>query len=410
MKYPRIQINALLVYMAVGAMGPPLLGPVREALQASAGLSRAELGRWVFWLGLAGSTVGLGLGVLMGRTLRTTFMRSGTAVLCLACVLMAVARPEPGLPVLLLGLSWFIITVGRPMVASSNGIFADLWESSPRTGVIVLHATNSVGKVLGPVAVLVLGTVLARTAVVYAAAFGLLAVESLFWPRRGVRHLAEVERAADAHARFRLPKDPGVWLCTVQFGFIAGAEGGATAILGSLMEKLRPVPVTWVSAEKWPAAVISLMLCGIVFGRIVFAALSVRMRESRIIAVCLACGLFAVPGGFSTQAWVYLPCLFLTGVCFSATWPAFFALAARAYPSERTFLSFSGAFFNSLGIAACIYLASAVGNADARLPHAFVVAVAIMGIFAAYIYLTPHGRRLAAGSIGTGPMEEADAP
>jgi len=398
MKHSRIQLNVLLVIMAVGAMGPPLLGPVRETLQDDAGLSRAQLGMWVFWLGTAGSALSLAMGVAMRRTVRTTFMRAGTVVLCVGCIVFAAVRPGPGLPAMLLGVGWFIVSVGRPLVAASNGIFADLWESSPHTGVIILHATNSVGKVLAPVAVLILGTVLARTGLVYAVAFGLLAVESLFWPAEGVDHLRKVERAADEDRRLRLPRDPAVWACVAQFAFIAGSEGGATAILGSLVQQLRPVPFDWLSAEKWPATVITLMLCGIVAGRVLFAVMSLRLSEKAIITACVGCGLFSVPGALVASPAVYLPSLFLTGVCFSATWPAFFALAARAYPGERTFLSFAAAFFNSLGISGCVYLASAIGNTDARLPHAFVASTATMAFFAAFLYLTPYGWRLTAGA------------
>ena len=150
MKHIRVQLNVLFVVMAVGAMGPPLLGPVREALQEAGGLSRAELGRWVFWLGIAGSTAGLAPGVGMVRTVRTTFMRAGTFTLCMGCLVFAVVRPSPGLPVLLLGMGWLVVSVGRPLMASGNGMFADLWDASPQTGVILLHATNSVGKVLAP--------------------------------------------------------------------------------------------------------------------------------------------------------------------------------------------------------------------------------------------------------------------
>jgi len=211
-----------------------------------------------------------------------------------------------------------------------------------------------------------------------------------------VRHLAEVERAADRGVRLRLPGDPGVWLCAAQFAFIAGAEGGATAILGSLVERLRPAPGIWGSEATWPAAVTAVMLCGIVAGRVAFTVLSTRLRERAIIGLCLSAGLFALPAAFCGSAAVYLPGFFLTGVCFSATWPAFFALAARRYRADRTFLSFAAAFFTALGISGCVYLVSAVGNADERLPHAFVAGTAVMGAFAVYLYLTPWGRRLAA--------------
>ncbi len=71
MRHLGVQLNVLLVILAVGAMGPPLLAPLRETFQQQAGLSRAALGWWVFGLSLAGSSFGLFLGVALRNTLRT---------------------------------------------------------------------------------------------------------------------------------------------------------------------------------------------------------------------------------------------------------------------------------------------------------------------------------------------------
>jgi len=384
-----------MVIMGAGAIGAPLLGPVRETLQESAGLSRGELGKWVFFLGFAGGAVGLALGIAMRRTVRTSFFRAGSFLFAVGCVLFAVVRPSPGWSLVVLGAGWFLLALATPLSACGNGIFADLWESSPHTGVIILHATNSVGKLAAPLIVMALGTALAGNALVYAAFFGLLALDGLFWPRRSVEHLKKVERDRDETRALRLPKDPMVWACVAQFAFITGAEAGATAILGSLVGKLRPdPPFAWLEAGTWPAAAILVMLAGLAMGRLVFAVLSTRLSERAIVALCMACGFLAVPAAFSAATWVFLPSLLVTGVCFSATWPAFFGLAARAYPGERTFLSFGAAFFTTLGISACIYMVSAIGDVDSRLPHAFVASVAVMAFFACFLFLTPWGRRL----------------
>ncbi len=394
MKHTRLQGNVLFVIMGAGAMGAPLLAPVRETLQGEAGLSRAELGMWIFFIGLAGGTAGLVLGIVMRKTARPSFFRAGAFLLALGCAFFAAVRPSPGRALLALGAGWFVVSLGRPFTASGNGIFADLWEASPHTGVIILHATNALGKLAAPLVVIALGTALARNAFAYAVFFGLFAVAALFWPRRSVEHLEQIERGREDSRALRLPKDPLVWACTAQFAFIAGSEAGATAILGSLVEKLRPAPFGWVPPQSRPAVAIAIMLGGIVAGRIVFAILSTRLSERAIIALCLACGFSAIPAAFSARPCVFLPALFLTGVFFSATWPAFFGLAARAYPAERTFLSFGSAFFNTLGISGCIYVASVIGNVESRLPHAFVASAAVMALFAFFLFLTPWGRRI----------------
>ncbi len=375
-------------------MGPPLVGALREAVQEAAGISRSQLGLWIFLVGLAGSVIGLALAVVLRSTDRVTFARAGTALLAVACFLFAAVKPAPGLALVPVALGWWTLAVARPMALASNGMFADLWESSPHTGMIILHAANSVGKLGAPLVVLLLGTTLRWTGLIYGVAFGLLALYSIAWPGASVEYLQRAERRRDGRRAPGLPRDPLLWLCVIQFGFIAGAEGGATAILGSFAAELRPVPVDWVPAARWPAVAIMVMLAGIVAGRVVFALISVNLSPRRIIATCLFCGLFAVPAVLLEPAWLYLPALFATGICFSATWPAFFGLCAHAFPAERTFLSFAGAFFTWLGINAGIYLSSAVGQVDYRLPAAFLVSVALMLPFVLFLFVSSAGRGL----------------
>jgi hypothetical protein len=73
---------------------------------------------------------------------------------------------------------------------------------------------------------------------------------------------------------------------------------------------------------------------------------------------------------------------------------AFYALAARNYRGDKTFLALGAAFFTLLGTSACIYFSSAVGNAEHRLPLAIILSTAILLPFAAFLYLTPWGREL----------------
>jgi len=383
----------LLVLFGTGAMGPPLIGALREAVQQTAELSRIELGLWAFAIGMAGSTLGLVLAILM-RTVRANFVRAGTFALCAGCLLMALVRPAPGWPLLALAAAWFLLRTGHPLTGTSNGIFADLWESSPHTGVITLHAVNSLGKLAAPAAVLALGATLRPTAVVFAVMFGLLAVESLTWPRATLDHLRDVELGRETGRRIRFPRNPMIWACVLQFAFITGAEAGATSILGSLVYKLRPSPTTWFGPERWPSAVLVVMILGIVAGRLVFAFLSLRLAEKAILVPCLCCSLFCLPAAFISRPALYVPALFLTGIAFSATWPAFFGLAARAYPAERTFLSLGAMFFTGLGAWGSTYMASAIGNVDRHLPYAFVASCTLLVPFAVFLFLTPYGRAL----------------
>ena len=393
-KHLRIQGNVLLVVFGTGAMAAPIVGAVRESLQAEMGISRGQLGLWVFLIGIVGAGAALVLSMLLRGMVRTSFVRAGILGMFVGCGLLALGSSNGAWGLLLLGIGWFAIRLGHPLTGSANGIFADLWESSPHTGLIILHAVNSAGKVAAPLAVVLLGSDVRPASLVFTVMFGALLLESLLWPKDSLRELCEIERGRETEPQVRVPRDPLVWICVLQFAFIAGAEGGATSIMGSLVQELRPVPVEWISAETWPSVVLMLLTLGIFIGRTVFAVLSLRLSERAILVVCLFCGLFCVPAAFVANPAIYLPSTFLTGVCFSATWPAFFSLAARTYPVKRTFLGIAALFFSTLGIWSGTFLTSAIGNAQRYLPHAFVAGTALMIPFVVFL-VSASGRGLA---------------
>ncbi len=393
-RHLRIQGNVLLVVFGTGAMAAPIVGAVRESFQQQMGISRGQLGLWVFLIGMAGAGIALALCMLLRGTVRASFVRLGILGMFVGCGLLVLGGADGIRGLVLLGAGWFAIRLGHPLTGSANGIFADLWESSPHTGLIILHAVNSAGKVAAPLAVALLGSDVRPASLVFTTMFGALLVESLLWPKESLRELRDIELSRETEPRLRVPRDPLVWICVLQFAFIAGAEGGATSIMGSLVEELRPVPLEWISAETWPSVVLTLLTLGIFVGRTVFAVLSFRLSERAILAVCLLCGLFSVPAAFVAEPLVYVPSTFLTGVCFSATWPAFFSLAARTYPVERTFLGIAALFFSALGIWSGTFLTSAIGNVERYLPHAFVAGTMLMVPFVLFLF-TSSGRGLA---------------
>lgn len=389
-----LQMTLLLVAMGAGAMGAPFIGVVRETMQRQADIDRDTLGLGVFVLSFSGGIVGVVLGLSLRARARTFIYRLGAATLALGCAGLTIVEPGPGWAIAGIAAAWFMIALSRPLTNVGNGIFVDLWPSTPHTGVILLHAVNAMGKVAAPVLLLVLGPHIQLNGLVYTGFFTVLAITSLAWPRRSIEHLREAERGHGS-ASLKLPRDPAVWACGAQFIFIAGAEAGATAILGSLATVLRPSPIASLSPERWAAVVVGVMLCGIVLGRVVFTWLSIRHLSARsTVSLCLLCGLAGLPAAYASEPAVYLPALLVTGLCFSATWPAFFGLAARQYPSQTTFLSLASAVSSLTGISGCIALSSWIGAVDARLPLAFAASVAVMLLFAAFLYLTPTGRAM----------------
>lgn len=389
-----IQINVLTVMLVSGAMGAPLLSPIRETLQADAGISRAALGLWMFVLGAIGSGLGLVGGILARRTPRTTLVRLGSFTLAISCWLLALCEPDGPWTLMGLGAAWLLISASRPLVATSNGIFADMWEHRPHTGVILLHAVNAGGKVVAPLVVLVIGANLTGAGLLFALLTTLLALHALAWARPAVAQLVAGEERQLDHAAPHLPREPAIWTIAFMFFLIAGSEAGLTAILGSLIETSRPAPLESLTSARWAAVCTMVLLLGILLGRIVLTQLSGRLGERTIIGLCLLCGVFTFPAALARHWTLYLPSLLMTGVMFSATWPAFYALAARTYPAAKTFLALGAAFFTLLGTSACIYFSSAVGNVEARLPLAVILSAAVMLPFAVYLYATPWGRRL----------------
>ncbi len=402
-----IQFNVLTVMLVSGAMGAPLLSPIRETLQQQAGISRASLGLWMFIVGAVGSGVGLIGGIYCSRTPRTTLVRYGTVTLAVACWLLAVCRPDGPWALAGLAAAWLLISTSRPLVATSNGIFADIWDRSPHTGVILLHAVNAGGKVVAPLVVLVIGASITGAGLLFAGVMTALAVHALLWSRPAVGELIAFERHQANDAAPRIPRDPLLWACAFMFCIISGSEAGLTAILGSLIETSRPSPVASLTAARWAAVCTAVLLLGILGGRVLLTLVSSRLGERTIITLCLACSVFTFPAALATHWAIYLPSLLLNGVVFSATWPAFYALAARSYRADKTFLALGAAFFTLLGTSACIYFSSAVGNAEHRLPLAVILSTAVLLPFAVFLYLTPWGRAL--GRVPAGDQRLAAA-
>ncbi|MCC7406752.1 MAG: hypothetical protein IT442_01690 [Phycisphaeraceae bacterium] len=390
----RVQGNLLLVKLVAGAMGAPLIGGARAMVEREAGISRATLGWWVFALGLVGSAAGLVLPALLVNLRRTTAGRIGTVLLAVSCALLAIFRPEPGWVLAGLGAAWLINGASGPLIATANGVFADIWSHAPRTGVILLHAVNAGGKVLAPLALLAFSGDLRLTAMVFTAVMGLLAVEGWFWPRASVEAVAAVEKQHDHGRKSHWPTRALVWVIAVQFMLISGSEAGVVSILGPMVQQLRPSPIEGLTGGQWARWMIVAHLMGIFVGRIVLTLASGRLSERWIIGLCLATGLAALPAVMAESVWVYGVSLFVLGWAFSATWPAFYALGARAFPSEKTFLSLSAAFFSFVGASGGVAMSSVIGNTDARLPWAVVASTGVLALFAWFLWGTRSGRAL----------------
>jgi len=392
----RVRNDLLALVLLLGAFGAPLIGPLRETVQRVTGLSRFQLGAGVFLMGLTAGAAGLAaVNALRGRWPRPRFIRIGAFLIAGGTLMLALVPPAPGIPVLLLGFAWFLILLGGAGVGLANATIIDIYRRTrPHRGVILLHAANALGKVGAPLLVLIAGTSLRRNGAIYFTLVSAVALHSMFWPRNAVRTLVQMEQDENTAVRTSL-RAPAVlfWMTALQFAFIAGAEAGVTSILGSFIYVWRPPPHPAVSPSIWAATMVLLLQIGIACGRFAFFALTSKLDEFAIIKACLPFVLFALPLAFCRDYRLYAPSAFLLGPAFSATWPAFFALAVRSFPHDRSAFTMASRLSSIAGVNGCILIASAIGDRDAALPVAVVCSAAILLLFALFL-TSPQGRRL----------------
>jgi fucose permease len=387
----RIRFDLLALMCLLGSLGAPLVGPLRETLQARLGLSRLQLGAGVFAMGLSAGVAGILLVRWLGlRVSRTAWVRVGTSLVVLGMGLLAAgAWRGSGLA---LAAGWFVLLLGGTFARMANAVVMDLWHASPRRGLILLHATNAVGKVLAPALVFLVGASLARNGLVFALLAALVLADMLFWPRAEVRALGDGERRDAAGD----PADDAArggralfWAAASMLGIVAGAEAGVISILGSFITRLRTSPFPALDQPEWAAAVLAVAQMGIVTGRFIFFRLATRLSERRILFTCLAFAVFVFPAVLLESPAAYVPSLFLLCVAFSATWPACFALTAARYRVRRNAYTMACTLFTLCGVNAAILLASAIGNTDAGLAPAIVLSaltILLPGAFVAAFY------------------------
>ncbi|MCC2672927.1 MAG: transporter, partial [Armatimonadetes bacterium] len=222
----------------------------------------------------------------------------------------------------------------------ANNVSARLWADNPRRGVTLLHGFNGIGKVIGPLIAtgcLLLGWRLSFLAV------GVITVALLagFWAMR--------ERLAALSDRSDAPRDaepaapdsgPGFWLCVLPFGLIAGGDVCFAALLPSFYERVHHV------TPEAAGLLLTAHLVGLAVGRFVFVPLNERLGNNRVIALCLAAGVFVAPALLGTSPWMWALGVFGVGWMFSSTWPTYYAQIARHFAGRPAVLDYGSALGN----------------------------------------------------------------
>ncbi len=385
--------TVLAVSLAGGAGGAPLVGALREGVQEQFALPFWVTGAGVAVLGLAAGILGLIIARRLPGIGRLALFRAGLVLSFLAFGLYCFLQQSNFWAIAGLAAGWFVLSLGVSFTGTANAIFADLWHHSPHTGVILLHVANSIGKVVAPAMVLVIGASLGGNARVYAVIWLVLTLAAFTWPTKAISHLNRTEHRQHAAAR----KAPSVlrsglfWLVCLQFAVIAGSEAGVTSMLPSFIEKHRQ-GLWGFSARGFSQVVLVVMLLGIVAGRCAALAFSRRVGERGIIKVCLPCAAAAVPAVLYPAPAVFLPCFFVLGFAFSATWPAYFAMAVRRFPNDKTVLSIGVTVCSLAGINGYILTGSLIGNNPAYLPWAVLASAVSIALFAVCFFALPMRR------------------
>jgi FHS family L-fucose permease-like MFS transporter len=363
-----------------GMIGTALVGPNLSTIEREYGIDHSQFGAAFAVIQVACSALVLGLAA---RTARFDSSRAFTVSLVvqgLGFVTVYLSRT-----VWQLALGWALITLGTILGSVANNVSARLWPGDPRRGVTLLHGFNGLGKVAGPLVAagcLLLGwrlSFLAVGLVTLALLGGFLVSGS------ALSSLSPADGpAAGPAAAAPTPRSGLYWLCTLPFGLIAGADVCFAALLPSYYERVHGV------SPEGSSLLLTAHLAGLAVGRFVFVYLSERLGNNRVIGLCLAAGL-SVSAALLPHPALWALGAFGVGWMFSSTWATYYAQVARFFGARPQLLDYGSALGNAVGIAACVYGASAL--AERWPPAALLTGPAAMWLFGAVYFLTPLSRK-----------------
>ena len=193
--------------------------------------------------------------------------------------------------------------------------------------------------------------------------------------RRACLHLADEPAPADPHA----PTTGGsigrlaMFHAIGPFALIAGGEAAVTSLLPLYLRTERG----WGEAQA--SFLLSLLLIGLLAGRIAASLAGRSLRSSTILAGCTLCGVGVVAAVVPGPTWLLLVGAFVLGGQFSATWPTFFDAAHQYVPRASHALALGSVVSSVIGIALCIFVSSMLAESHPQLALIFgptVLAVA----------------------------------
>lgn len=368
----------IMAWMALfGMIGTALVGPNRLSIQREFGLNHEQFGAAFAIIQIVCSILVL---VIAARLPRINSLNALILSLIIQIAGFITIYLSPTTYTLALG--WALVTLGIVIGSVCNTISTDLWTNNPARGVTLLHGFNGLGKVVGPLVAaycLFIGWRLSFLALAGITGFILLAFYHYH------RKTPSLPPQAQTFNK-RVFRSPTYWLCILPFGLIAGGDVAFAALVPLYYETV------FAYSQQTASLLLTVHLLGLVVGRFIFAFLSGPLSNNTIIAICLIFGLTVFLAIQDAGLPFHIIGLFGIGILYSSTWATFYAQAARFFPdSTRHLLDFGTALGNALGIAACVYISSAL--AETNLNFAMIFCVAVLWFFGLLYYLSPLARR-----------------
>lgn len=345
-------------------------------LEATFDVTRGVIGTVLAVTALVGTAFGLAAGMLAERIGNKRVLMIAIGGQSLSVTLFAFT--SAGWAAWLLAL---VFWSSMNMACVANAISTQFFKDSQKRGVNLLHATNSVGKLVGPL-----------VAILFAAAwrwgffatgmysFAILALALVAF--RGPARSTPSEALHDEPVLHR----PLFWIAVSGLGLLVAAEGSVTAWLPTFLTHVRHF------SQNTARILQAFFLAGLVAGRFGAVFLDRRFSHRQIIWTCIVCTIFLFPAMMFNNAVVVGAFLLLHGITFSAAFPTHFSYIIRFFPGHASALSGGMAVTRGIGFAIAMVVSGWISNVSPT--AAVLVGAVMMACYAAlFAGLNIHERR-----------------
>jgi len=326
-----------------GMMATGLLGPFRSGFAEHYDITQGQLGAGIAVIGIVLGMVGIWQGPrLADRIGRYRLLKCSVGMMVIGltgCGLWTDLR--------VLAAFWALFMLGAYLSIITNAVATDLWRDEPRRGVLLLHSTLSVGKIIGPSIATLCMVVLAglpwRGFFFFGAASSLTILVFLSFVRQG-----KVYHPKEEHAWREDPVDRplALWLSAALLGLMAGSETALASIAPLFFKEQHGL------SGEFAAELLTFHFIALTAGRFAFGIFGGKLSSKVIVALAVAPAALIVPAAYSSSRATSIVCFVIVGLCFAATWPALFAHVAGVFSRNRSRLTLAVGLMNASGIAA----------------------------------------------------------